>query len=799
MTMPTLGEGNKTFHSGTNRPQRREKTSIYQLLEYWAKQATESIAIIAPDCPALTYGRLFRQVGKTVESLRTFGLNRNDRVAIVLPNGPEMAVSFIGIACGATCAPLNPSYRANEFDFYLSDVKAKALIVQAEMDTPARDAAKKLDIPVIELTPTSEAGAGVFDLSVKMDDAPLHVDFVQPEDIALVLHTSGTTSRSKIVPLTHANICASTYNIFRTLELDTNDRCLNVMPLFHIHGLIGAVLSTLNAGASVVCTTGFDATKFFGWINIFQPTWYTAVPTMHQAVLKQAPENRQIVQRHPLKFIRSCSAALPQQVMADLEDIFRVPVIESYGMTEASHQITSNLLPPFDRKAGSVGVPAGPDVAIMNEKGSLLPIGEIGEVVIRGQNVTDGYENDPAANRATITNGWFRTGDQGRFDSTGYLFLTGRIKEIINRGGEKITPKEVDDILMQHPAVAVAVAFAVPHPTLGEDIAAAVELKENVIATEMDIRAFASERLADYKVPNQLLIVQEIPKGPTGKLQRIGLADKFAMKLKSEYVAAGNPVETELVEIWKTLLNLEQVGVRDNYYALGGDSLALASMMIELESRFGKTIPLDDFFMSPTIENIAVLLREEEMFGIRDFAGAEQAVVATPILETLLGGFKNRLLQLVALYAPGATTTRIWLHRMRGVSIGKNVYIGTFALIENMYPQLVSIGDNVTIGIRVIIIGHVCHLKVRANGMIQPTVRIEDNAYIGPGVIILPNVTIGHGAVVSAGSVVCRSVPPKTLVRGNPAEPIAHCGVSLGRGIPYDQFLRNLIPIKGRR
>jgi len=197
MTMPTLGEGNKTFHSGTNRPQRREKTSIYQLLEYWAKQATESIAIIAPDCPALTYGRLFRQVGKTVESLRTFGLNRNDRVAIVLPNGPEMAVSFIGIACGATCAPLNPSYRANEFDFYLSDVKAKALIVQAEMDTPARDAAKKLDIPVIELTPTSEAGAGVFDLSVKMDDAPLHVDFVQPEDIALVLHTSGTTSRPR--------------------------------------------------------------------------------------------------------------------------------------------------------------------------------------------------------------------------------------------------------------------------------------------------------------------------------------------------------------------------------------------------------------------------------------------------------------------------------------------------------------------------------------------------------------------------------------------------------------------------
>jgi acyl-CoA synthetase (AMP-forming)/AMP-acid ligase II/acetyltransferase-like isoleucine patch superfamily enzyme/acyl carrier protein len=799
MTLPVHGIRKMTFHSCQKYPQRTEKSSIYQVLEYWAEQVPESIAIIAPESPPLPYGRLFRQVRNIVESLRAFGLNRNDRVATVLPNGPEMAVSFIGIACGATCAPLNPSYRANEFEFYLSDVNAKALILRAEMDSPARDVAKKLAIPVIELTPTPEAEAGVFELSMTKDDVPLHVDFMQPEDIALVLHTSGTTSRPKIVPLTHANICKSGHNISRTLELEINDRCLNVMPLFHIHGLIGAVLSTLNAGASIVCTTGFDAAKFFAWVDIFQPTWYTAVPTMHQAVLKQAPAYRQVIERRPMRFIRSCSAALPQWVMAELEDTFRVPVIESYGMTEASHQITSNLLPPSARKAGSVGIPAGSEVAIMNEKGSLLPVGEIGEVVIRGQNVTDGYENDPAANQATITNGWFRTGDQGQFDSAGYLFLTGRNKEIINRGGQKIAPKEVDDILMQHPAVAQAVAFAVPHPTLGEDIAAAVVLQENAMATKRDIRNFASERLSDYKVPNQLLIVEEIPKGPTGKLQRIGLADMFALKLKSKFVAAKNPVESELVELWKTLLDLEQVGIRDNYYALGGDSLALASMMIELESRFGKTIRLDDFLRSPTIENIAELLQEDETFGIRDLAGVEHAVNQRPIRDSLLGGLKNRLLQLFALYAPGSTTTRVWLHRMRGVSIGKNVRIGSFALIEDAYPRLVSIGDNVTIGIRVIIIGHIRDLMVQARAGSRPTVRIEENAYIGPGVIILPNVTIGHGAVVSAGSVVYRSVPPKTLVRGNPAEPIAHCGVSLGRGVPYDQFLRNLLPIKGRQ
>ncbi|MGB7971303.1 MAG: AMP-binding protein [Candidatus Deferrimicrobiaceae bacterium] len=788
-----------TFPSSQNRLQHAERTSIVQLLEYQAEKAPESIAIVAPERPPLPYGRLFRQVGKTVESLRAFGLNRNDRVAIVLPNGPEMAIAFIGIACGATCAPLNPSYRANEFDFYLSDVNAKALIVRAGMDTSARDAAKKLAIPVLELTPAPEAEAGIFDLSVNKDVAPLPVDFAQPGDIALVLHTSGTTARPKIVPLTHANICASGHNTFRTLELEEHDRCLNVMPLFHIHGLIGAVLSTLTAGASVVCTTGFDAAKFFGWVDIFQPTWYTAVPTMHQAVLKQAPAHREIIARRSMRFIRSCSAALPERVMADLEGMFCVPVIESYGMTEASHQITSNPLPPSARKAGSVGISAGSDVAIMDEEGNLLPAGEIGEVVIRGRNVTEGYENDSVANRATITNGWFRTGDQGRFDSTGYLFLTGRIKEIINRGGEKIAPKEVDDILTQHPAVAQAATFPVTHATLGEDIAAAVVLRENAMVTEGDLRDFASTRLADYKVPNQLLIVEEIPKGPTGKLQRMDLAEKLALKFKSQFVAAKNPVETELTELWKALLNLEQVGVRDNYYAIGGDSLALASMMIELETRFRKTIPLDDFLRAPTIETLAEILQENETIGIRDSVGVEKAVFPTPIRDSLLGGLKNRLFQLLAFYAPGYKTTRVWLHRSRGVSIGKNVNIGSFALIENAYPRLVSIGDNVTIGIRVIIIAHIRDLMVQPGAGIRPTVRIEDNVYIGPGVIILPNVTIGEGAVVSAGSVVYRSVPPKTLVRGNPAEPIAHCGVSLGRGVPYDQFLRNLRPIRGRR
>jgi acetyltransferase-like isoleucine patch superfamily enzyme/acyl carrier protein len=569
------------------------------------------------------------------------------------------------------------------------------------------------------------------------------------------------------------------------------------MPLFHIHGLIGAVLSSLTAGASVVCTPGFDTKRFFAWIDTLQPTWYTAVPTMHQTVLGLASANQEIIARCPLRFIRSCSAALPERFMVALEEVFGIPVIESYGMTEASHQMTSNPLPPLPRKAGSVGVAAGPDVAIIDEAGNLLPTGAIGEIVIRGSSVTHGYENNPAANHSAFTNGWFHTGDQGRFDTDGYLFITGRIKEIINRGGEKISPREVDEVLIQHPAIVQAIAFAVPHVTLGEDIAAAVVLRENTPVTESEIRNFASARLADFKVPSQVVIVENIPKGPTGKLQRIGLANKLSLKPKANFVAPRNTIEKRLTEIWKDVLGVEQVGVCDNFYALGADSIAGATMITKIASRYNTEIPLANFLRSPTIETIARLLQEKESLISSVVAGQTQH--SEPIRDAVWVGLKNRLLQIAALYAPGYKTTRVWLHRMRGVSIGHNVSIGLSALIETAYPRLVCIGNNVTIGMRAVIIGHLRDFTMQARDSHEPTVRIEDNVYIGPGVIILPNVTIGHGAVVSAGSVVARSIPPQTLVQGNPAKPIAHCSVSLGGGVPYEQFLRHLKPLNGQQ
>ncbi|MEZ5829567.1 MAG: acyl--CoA ligase [Dongiaceae bacterium] len=484
-------------------------------------------AIGGPDRTMMTRGELLRLAERTGGALRALGIRQGDAIAMVMPNGPEMAAAFLAVACYAVAAPLNPAYRADEFDFYLGDLDAKALIIEGAPDSPARAVAAQRNIPVIELTADENAPAGSFTLSTPYGDA------VQarpaPDDVALVLHTSGTTSRPKLVPLSHRNLAVSARNIVKALALTPADRCLVIMPLFHIHGLAGKLLASLDAGASVYCTPNFHTLKFYGWLDHSQATWYSAAPALHQMILARADRNAEIVARHKLRLIRSSSAAMPPQVMKQLEEIFGCPVIESYGMTEAAHQMASNPLPPRPRMPGTVGIAAGPEVAIMGPGGHLLPAGETGEIVIRGENVTAGYVANPKANEEAFVNGWFRTGDQGVFDADGYIRITGRLKEIINRGGEKIAPREVDDVLMDHPAVAQVVTFAMPHAMLGEEVAAAIVLRDGATATEQELRAFAGLHLADFKVPRKIVLLDEIPKGPTGKLQRIGLAQRLGL------------------------------------------------------------------------------------------------------------------------------------------------------------------------------------------------------------------------------------------------------------------------------
>ena len=505
------------------------------LKDLLAQGADDAVALSAPARPPLLWRELRAQITGTLATLNDLGIGRNDRVAIVLNNGPEMASCFMACASGVASAPLNPAYRADEFEFYLSDLNAKALIVEHDSVSPAIEMAVKRGVRILDLTPGSAAGS--FTLAERGGNA--HVapaaqpGFAQADDISMVLHTSGTTSRPKIVPLSQGNLCASARHISRTLQFTSADRGLNIMPLFHIHGLIAGVLAPLAAGSQVFCTPGFNALKFFGWMDESAPTWYTAVPTMHQAIVSRASKNQDVIARHPLRFLRSSSSSMPPQVIRELEAVFGAPLIESYGMTEACHQMASNPLPPLVRKPGTVGVAAGPEVAIMAEDGTLLPRGtdleHTGEIVIRGPNVTAGYENNPKANAEAFTHGWFRTGDQGVMDADGYISITGRLKEIINRGGEKVSPREVDEILMDHPAVAQVVCFGMPHPKLGEEVAACVVLREGQDVTERELQTFVASRAADYKVPKKILFMAEIPKGATGKLQRIGLSAKLGL------------------------------------------------------------------------------------------------------------------------------------------------------------------------------------------------------------------------------------------------------------------------------
>jgi len=582
-----------------------ESACLASLLNRTAPGSPKATCIAAPGRDPLSYEGLVRQVHEAVRRLNELGVGRNDRVAIVLPNGPEMAVAFLAVASCATAAPLNPNYRPQEFEFYLTDLRAKALVVLPGSNSPAPAVARAMGVPILELVPEPSSPAGTFTLAGLPAGSLSQGGFAPASDVALVLHTSGTTSRPKIVPLTHRNLCCSAENVRRTLALTPADRCLNVMPLFHIHGLVAALLASLAAGASVVCSPGFDAARFFEWLEGFQPTWYTAVPTMHQAILDRARSRRASIAGAPLRFVRSSSAELPPAVMTELETLFGVPVIEAYGMTEAAHQMASNPLPPARRKPGSVGIPAGPQVAIMDGTGALLSAGKVGEIVIRGANVAGGYENNPAANASAFTHGWFRTGDQGYVDAEGYLFITGRIKELINRGGEKISPREIDEVLLKHPAIAQAAAFAVPHPTLGEEVAVAVVSREQARLSVREIQDFAARHLASYKVPRTVAIVAEIPKGPTGKIQRVGLAERLADALRMEYMAPRDGWEALLADMWQEILRVPRLGIHDNFFAAGGDSIRGMQVLARVREIFQVELPAAAVFQHPTVEQFA--------------------------------------------------------------------------------------------------------------------------------------------------------------------------------------------------
>ena len=500
----------------------KKATNLLDLLDIGSPN---QIAIREPGGREFTYDTLRSQVNSIGKQLRAIGVKRTDRVAIVIPNSAETIITFLGVATAATAAPLNPAYKPDEFKFYLEDTNAVAIITKAGESSTAHDVANESTIHI--------------ELEVKPDNTIVlsnditkgrSTDSSEPdnEDIALVLHTSGTTSRPKMVPLNHGNLARSVDNIVNTYNLTSDDIALCVMPLFHVHGLVASTLSTFASGGTVSVPPKFNVLNFLRITEQEKFTWYTAVPSIHQTLLARAKGRENAYKLSNLKFIRSCSSSLAPATMLGLEELFEVPVLEAYGMTEASHQMSSNPLPPGTRQPGSVGYGTGVDIAIMDESGKLQKALSGGEVVIQGENVFSGYENNVEANATSFTDGWFRTGDQGMLDQNGYLTLLGRLKEIINRSGEKISPREIDEILLSHPAVAEAVAFGIPHPTHGEEPSAAVVL--NGSADQKELISFCRAHLADFKCPRVIHIVDEIPRTATGKIQRRIVAEVISNK-----------------------------------------------------------------------------------------------------------------------------------------------------------------------------------------------------------------------------------------------------------------------------
>lgn len=579
---------------------------LNDLFEHHAAHRPDVAALLAPGRASLSYGGLYRQIGEIGRTLRAMGIGCEDRVGLMLPNGPDLVAAIICVASNTGCAVINPAYAADELERYFAALRLRALVLPADADPPAGQVAGAQGLPIIDLTPSDIAGR--FALSAGWTAEPSR-DPAGPGSVATFMLTSGTTARPKIVPLTHANICSSAYSSVAAVALTERDRCLNMLPLFHCHGLVATVLSTLAAGAGVVCASGCEVDKFFGWLREFKVKWYSAVPTMHQAILTQARQHPEELDGCEVRLVRSASAPLPPSVFAELARTLKTTVIEFYGMTEtAGSPIACNPLPPRRSKPGSCGVPVGLEVAVMDDRGRMLAANTTGQVAVRGPSVMPGYDGDPAATERAFNAGWFKTGDLGFFDDDGYLFLVGRSREMINRGGEKVTPREVDEVLLEHPAVAEAVTFAVPHATLGEDVAAAVVLRPSADALAQDIRQFAATRLAAFKVPRQVFFLKTLPKSATGKVNRIGLAAKLGIAGAGPdqgFVAPRTPLENVLAGIWADILKCDRVGIYDDFFALGGDSLSAAQALTCIDGAMQVRVEVSGLFDAPTVAEMA--------------------------------------------------------------------------------------------------------------------------------------------------------------------------------------------------
>jgi len=603
-------------------------TSLLDLIAARAVRDPAALALLAPDRPPLSFEGLLRQVDRIVQALAGAGLGRGSRIALAMPNGPEMATLLIAVSDCAACAPLNPALDTASCRHLIEQMRIDALVVADVDDSPAREVAMALGVPVGRVVFAPTEGAGTFELSLKTGRDPVAPNRPRPSDVSMLLHTSGTTARPKSVPYDSRNLVASAVARAARIQLTHADRALLLTPNFAASGIRRNLFPTLGAGGSVVCTPGFDASRFIEWLEEFQPTFYTGGPTVHRAAVDALARHGKPLQ-HKLRFVLSASAHLPADLQDAVERDFGVPLLQAYATTEAG-SIAETPPPPAPGRRGSVGRAADSEIAIVDENGTPLPPGAPGEILVRSAEVFAGYENDPEANRAVFHDGWYRTGDLGYLDVDGFLFLAGRAKEIINRGGFKVSPVEIDMALSAHPSVVEAAAFAVPHSTLGEDVAVAVVLRDAASVTPQQLRDYALAELAAFKVPTRIVVVERLPKTPLGKVRRAALTEMHGQAPVRVFESPEGPHQMLVAQVFAEELGLPRVGADDNFFELGGDSLRGAQVVLRLNAAAGSNLPASTLFRRPTVAGFAAELAAQ--------AGAGHAEGPPPITRRVRGG-----------------------------------------------------------------------------------------------------------------------------------------------------------------
>ena len=595
-------------------PEFSQTSTIGDMIRRRAALQPDQAAVVATGFQSLSYRDLQCLIDEVRAALRLAGFGRRARIAIAVPNGPQAALAIVAVACSAVSIPLNPLQTSREVEIGFAALRPDAVLLFRGAESVARQAAKERGIATIEVIQSKEGilGFEIGEPPISTAATPDNFDEPDPNAPAFILQTSGTASEPKLIPFSHRNMVAAAARVQAWFNLSSQDRCLSVSPVFYSHGLKVTVFASLLSGGTVVFPA--DASKFdyAEWFTFLKPTWYSAGPTLHRLIFDQTNTRADAKTGHSLRFVLSGGAPLPPDVLEGLQETFGVPVVEHYGSSEAA-QISANLPFPGLSKPGTCGVPSPGTIAIVGDDGHVLSSGKLGEILVGGPTVISGYLDAPELSRASFHDGWFRSGDIGSIDQDGFLTLYGRKTDVINRGGEKISPLELDDALMRHPAVFEAAAFAVPHPRLGEDVVAAVVLRPGMTTTSVELRKYLQEQVAPFKVPRRIVFRKELPKGMTGKVLRRGLTNSWKEISATDTEAVTSSVENksidgellnELTNLWERLLKTDQVSLDDDFFEKGGDSLLAMEMLAELEAQIGVTVPASILFEATTIRQL---------------------------------------------------------------------------------------------------------------------------------------------------------------------------------------------------